>query len=123
MKKLLILFLVAFLFSCLGHKLHEQGSAKPKVIRIAYQLGHLPDIVAKNKHFFEDEFSKDSIEIEYKKFDYGPPIIEAFITKNEDIGTVGDQPAIIGWAKGADTKIVGNITGGGDKMALLVPLN
>ena len=96
---------------------------KPKVIHLAYQLGHLPDIIAKNKHWFEDEFKADSITIEFKKFEYGPPEIEAFAAGNIDFGSIGDQPAIIGWAKGVDVQIVGNILGSANIMALLVPEN
>jgi sulfonate transport system substrate-binding protein len=121
MKQFVILLSVVFFLSCSGRRDQSRDSIKPKVIRIAYQLGHLPDMVAKNNKFFEEEFKKDSIKIEYKKFDFGPAVSEAFVTKSVDIGTLGDQPAIVGWAKGADIKIVGNLTGGGDKMALLVP--
>ena len=94
---------------CSNHSNQASENHKPKVIRLAYQLGHLPDIIAKNKHWFEDEFAKDSIAIEYKKFDFGPPEIEAFSAGQLDIGSIGDQPSIIGWARGVDIKIVGNI--------------
>ena len=108
---------------CSNHSNQASENHKPKVIRLAYQLGHLPDIIAKNKHWFEDEFAKDSIAIEYKKFDFGPPEIEAFSAGQLDIGSIGDQPSIIGWARGVDIKIVGNIVGSETLMALLVPEN
>jgi sulfonate transport system substrate-binding protein len=116
-----LLFAAFFLISC-GHvKKENEESSKPQVIRLAYQLGHLPDIIALHKHFFEEEFEKDNIRIVFKKFDYGPPEVEAFNAGELDFGSIGDQPAIIGWARGVEFKIVGNITGGEDKMALLVP--
>jgi sulfonate transport system substrate-binding protein len=110
-----------FWFSC--SQKQESPTGKPHEIRLAYQLGHLPDIIAMHKHFFEEEFEKDSIRISFKKFDYGPPEIEAFNAGELDFGSIGDQPAIIGWARGVEFKIVGNITGGENKMALLVPEN
>jgi len=116
------LFLGLIIITSCSHSKHEkEANSKPKVIRLAYQLGHLPDIIAIYKHFFEEEFAKDSIKIVFKKFDSGPPEVEAFNAKELDFGSIGDQPSIIGWAKGVDFKIVGNITGGEDKMALLVP--
>jgi sulfonate transport system substrate-binding protein len=114
------LLLSALFFVSCKQTVKEQPS-KPEVIRLAYQLGHLPDIIALHKHFFEEEFEKDSIRISFKKFDYGPPEVEAFNAGELDFGSIGDQPAIIGWARGVEFQIVGNITGGEDKMALLVP--
>jgi sulfonate transport system substrate-binding protein len=116
-----LLCISLFLASC-GQGQKEGGQAdRPQVIRLAYQLGHLPDIIALHKRFVEDEFAKDSIKIKFKKFDYGPPEVEAFNADELDFGSIGDQPAIIGWARGVEFKIVGNITGSEDKMALLVP--
>jgi sulfonate transport system substrate-binding protein len=116
-----LLCISLFFASCGQAKKESETPFKPKVIRLAYQLGHLPDIIALHKHFFEEEFEKDSIRILFKKFDYGPPEVEAFNAGALDFGSIGDQPAIIGWARGVEFKIVGNITGGEDKMALLVP--
>jgi sulfonate transport system substrate-binding protein len=115
--------LCASLFFTSCTQKQELASGKPREIRLAYQLGHLPDIIALHKHFFEEEFEKDSIRISFKKFDYGPPEVEAFNAGELDFGSIGDQPAIIGWARGVEFKIVGNITGGKNKMALLVPEN
>ncbi|MDR1810014.1 MAG: aliphatic sulfonate ABC transporter substrate-binding protein [Prevotella sp.] len=110
-----------FLSACGEAQKEDKRTDKPQVIRLAYQLGHLPDIIALHKRFVEDEFAKDSIKIVFKKFDYGPPEVEAFNAGELDFGSIGDQPAIIGWARGVEFKIVGNITGSEDKMALLVP--
>jgi sulfonate transport system substrate-binding protein len=112
-------------FGCLNPrgKSVQQGKEKPEVIRLAYQLGHLPDIIAKNKQWVEQEFKDDNIAIKFSKFEYGPPEIEAFAAGNIDFGSIGDQPAIIGWAKGVDVQIVGNVMGSQNIMALLVSEN
>ncbi len=122
LKVLLILILIISACSNSGDK-NKQGTEKIKVLRLAYQLGHLPDIIAKNKHWFEEEFKNDNIKIQYKKFDFGIPEVEAFVAHNLDFGSIGDQPAIIGWANGAGYKIVGNNQGGSNLMAVLVPYN
>ena len=98
-----IIFSIVIVSACSNHfdKNTTGGKEKIKVLRLAYQLGHLPDIVAKSKHWFEDEFKNDSIEIQYKKFDFGIPEVEAFVAHKLDFGSIGDQPAIIGWANGA----------------------
>jgi sulfonate transport system substrate-binding protein len=121
MKKYLIVFSAVFLLvSCRNNK---NVKTKPEVIRIGYQIGHLSCIIAKHKYFFDEEFKDDSIRIEIHKFDYGPPEIEAFNAKQLDIGTIGDQPALVGWAKGVDIKAVANSNGGEERMALLIPDN
>jgi sulfonate transport system substrate-binding protein len=112
-----------FLASCGGHGTVQQKKVVPKlkVLRLAYQLGHLNDIVAKSKHWFEEEFKNDSIEIQYKKFDFGIPEVEAFVAHKIDFGSIGDQPAVIGWSNSAGYRIVGNNQGGSNLMAILVP--
>jgi sulfonate transport system substrate-binding protein len=119
--RIILTGLLISLFFCLSCTKNKEPLTKPREIRLAYQLGHIPDIIALHKHFFEEEFAKDGIRISFKKFDYGPPEVEAFNAGELDFGSIGDQPAIIGWARGVPFKIVGNITGGEDKMALLTP--
>ncbi|MDR0699844.1 MAG: aliphatic sulfonate ABC transporter substrate-binding protein [Tannerella sp.] len=120
MKKILTAFLCIYvLFSCREKAI----KSKPEVIRIGYQIGHLSCIIAKHNRFFEEEFKNDRIRIDLRKFDYGPPEMEAFNAKRLDVGTIGDQPALVAWAKGIDIKVVANSNGGEERMALLLPYN
>ena len=70
--------------------------AKPDAIRFGYtsSISNSLFYVAKQMGWFEEEFKKDGITIEYDKFINGPPVIEAFAGGRLDIGQVGDQPAI-----------------------------
>jgi sulfonate transport system substrate-binding protein len=120
MKKIgITLLTILSLCSCRNNAENE----KPPIIRIGYQIGHFSCIIAKHKLFFEEEFAKDSIPIDIRKFDYGPPEVEAFNANRLDIGTMGDQPAMIGWARGVGIKVVGNSNGGEERMAMLIPYN
>ncbi len=126
MKSLFLFVLIFAIFSgCTDRprKSNTIGERKPEEIRFAYMLGHVPCIIARHKKMFEEEFKNDHIQIEFRKFEFGPPLVEAFNARQIDIGTMGDQPTIMGWAKGVDYKIVGNSNGGNTKMALLVPEN
>lgn len=82
---------------------------KPDKIRLAYSTSLTSElmIVAKQMGWFEEEFQKDGIAIEYNKFMNGPPIIEAFNGGRLDAGQVGDQPAIQAKANHIDIKVVG----------------
>jgi sulfonate transport system substrate-binding protein len=115
-----LLCIICSFFSC-----QEKNTVKtkPEAIRIGYQIGHVSCVIAKHNRFFEEEFKNDSIRIEIRKFDYGPPEMEAFNAERLDIGTIGDQPALVGWAKGIDIKVVANSNGGEERMALLIPYN
>jgi sulfonate transport system substrate-binding protein len=85
---------------------------KLKTIRIGYIMNHVPLVLGKELNWFKNEFDKDSIKIEYHLFEVGPPLIEAFAANRLDIGTVGDQPAIVGWSNGIKIKAVGNFAAG-----------
>lgn len=97
----------------------KSNTNKPKVIRIGYLIGHIPPIINRQLGWFDQEFKKDNIKFEYVKLASGPPLVEAFIANRVDFVTVGDQPALVGWAKGANIKVVGNAMGG-YVMALIV---
>ncbi|MDR1335709.1 MAG: aliphatic sulfonate ABC transporter substrate-binding protein [Tannerella sp.] len=85
---------------------------RPQAIRIGYIGGHSQAAIIQQLGWFEEEFGRDSIRVTLQRFDYGPPEIEAFLAGDLDFGTVGDQPAIVGWAKGVDIKAIGSISGG-----------
>ncbi|OPX43344.1 putative aliphatic sulfonates-binding protein precursor [Ruminiclostridium hungatei] len=100
----------------------SNSAAKPEVIRIGSIIGTISTI-AKEQGFFEEEFNKDGIKVEYQSFTSGPPITEAFISNKLDIATYGDQPAIVAAANGAGVKAVGSFTGGYDKLALVAQID
>jgi sulfonate transport system substrate-binding protein len=90
----------------------DKGKAeaqKPAKIRFAYTTSMTGELImiARQQGWFEEEFAKDGIAIEYNKFMNGPPVIEAFGGGRLDIGQVGDQPAIQARANGIDIKAIG----------------
>lgn len=85
------------------------STTKPKEINIGYQPGinHTLLIVAKNQGWFDEEFKKDNIKINFQSFVSGPPMMEAFAGGRLDFGQVGDQPAIQARANNTDIKGIG----------------
>lgn len=96
----------------------EATLEQPEVIRVGSIIGTISTI-AYEQGFFEDEFSKDGIKVEFQTYTAGPNITEAFIADGVDIATYGDQPAIVAAANGAGITAVGTFTGGYDKLALV----
>jgi sulfonate transport system substrate-binding protein len=105
------LIIAILLASCSSNKKKDVPD-KLKTIRIGYIMNHTPVILGRELNWFRDEFDKDSIKIEYYLFEIGPSVIEAFAGDRIDIGTVGDQPAIVGWSNGIKIKAVGNFASG-----------
>ncbi|AJA49187.1 putative aliphatic sulfonates-binding protein [Clostridium pasteurianum DSM 525 = ATCC 6013] len=85
------------------------STQKPKEISIGYQPGinHTLLIVAKNQEWFEEEFKKDNIKVNFQSFVSGPPMMEAFAGGRLDFGQAGDQPSIQARANNADIKGIG----------------
>ena len=100
-------------------------SAQADEIRIATQpIPHYaPIFVAKHKKWLEEELAKVGARpaIKWSSFAAGPPINESFAAGQQDIGFLGDTPAIIGKAAGIDTRIIGLTSSGPRSLAVIVP--
>jgi sulfonate transport system substrate-binding protein len=101
------------------------GAAVPKAkeVRIAIQpsLALVPIFIVKQKHWLEDELTKDGITVKWSSFVSGPPENESFAAGQQDIGFIGDTPAIIGRSAGLNTRVVGVASVGPKTQALVVP--
>jgi sulfonate transport system substrate-binding protein len=93
----------------------------PAKIRFGYQPGHTLILISKIHGWLEEEFAKEGIKIEFKKFISGPPIIESFASGRLDIGFVGDQPAIQARANNINLKAVAIYSSGYRQAGLVVP--
>jgi sulfonate transport system substrate-binding protein len=100
----------------------EEIEEQPEVISIGSIIGTISSI-AYEQGFFEEEFSKDGIKVEFSTFTAGPNVTEAFISDSLDFATYGDQPAIVAVANGVGITAIGTFTGGYDKLALLAGTN
>jgi len=103
------------------------GAASANEIRIATQPipQYAPIFVAKQKKWVEEELNKTGGKpaIKWTSFSAGPPINESFAAGQQDIGFLGDTPAIIGKGAGIDTRIVGLTSTGPKALAVVVPTN
>jgi sulfonate transport system substrate-binding protein len=94
-------------------------------IRIATQPTPFcaPIFVARHKGWVEEELAKVGARpaIKWVSFAAGPPMNESFASGQQDIGFLGDTPAIIGKAAGIDTRIIGITSSGPKTLAVIVP--
>jgi sulfonate transport system substrate-binding protein len=82
-------------------------------------------LIAKHKGWLEEELTKVGAKpsIKWTSFAAGPPMNESFAAGQQDIGILGDTPAIIGRAAGIDTRIIGITASGPKSLAVIVPTN
>ncbi len=97
-------------------------------IRIAYQPSPLYALlfVAKANKWVEEELQKSNLadtKVKWSVFAAGPAINESFAAGQQDIGFMGDTPALIGKSVGIDTKIVGLSVSGPKGQGLIVAAN
>jgi sulfonate transport system substrate-binding protein len=94
-------------------------------LRIATQPSPFcaPIFIAKQKKWLEEELVKSgsNTTIKWTSFAAGPPLNESFAAGRQDIGILGDTPAIIGKAAGIDTRIIGLTSSGPKTLAVVVP--
>ena len=87
----------------------KPSATAEKVVRIgsfSVAVDYGPYLVAKNKHWFEDDLKTEGIKPEYTLFQSLPPINEALATDKVDIVFEAESPAIVGRAAGIDLRIV-----------------
>ena len=115
---------LTLLFAVLSVNL-AAGNATANEIRIATQPSPFcaSIFIAKHKGWLEEELAKTGAKpaIKWTSFAAGPPMNESFAAGQQDIGILGDTPAIIGKAAGIDTKIIGITASGPRSLAVIVP--
>jgi sulfonate transport system substrate-binding protein len=123
MKRTLQLLALMILTALFGGMLTTAAQANE--IRIATQPSPFcaPIFVAKHKGWVEEELAKVGARpaIKWTSFAAGPPMNESFAAGQQDIGFLGDTPAIISKAAGIDTRIIGITSSGPKTLAVIVP--
>jgi sulfonate transport system substrate-binding protein len=79
-----------------------------KEIRIALQPipFYAPIFVVKEKGWLEEALKPQGIAVKWSSFSAGPPMNEAFAAGQQDVGVMGDTPALIAKAAGQDTRLI-----------------
>ncbi|PKU25478.1 aliphatic sulfonate ABC transporter substrate-binding protein [Telmatospirillum siberiense] len=100
------------------------SAAAAEEVRVATQPIPLyaPLYVAQHKGWLEEELNKarpgTTVKLSY--FNAGAPINESFASGLQDIGLLGDTPALIGKSAGIDTRIIGKPSAGPKTIAVIV---
>lgn len=102
--------IMALSFVGCGNSTSTKSSEKDKVVLNIGDFSSWPTtsqvIVAEHNGYFKEEFEKDNIEVNIKRFLNGPAINEAFAAGAIDVGPVGEQPALTGVVNSKSLKII-----------------
>lgn len=121
-----ILWLLLFTtFSFTGYGKIKSAGITTNELRIATQPGphYAPIFVAKKKGWLEAELKREKVSVKWTSFLAGPPMNEAFAAGQEDIGLLGDTPAIIARAAGQDIRVIGLASRASKALAVVVRKN
>jgi sulfonate transport system substrate-binding protein len=95
-------------------------SQEAQVVRIGYQPSSSVLLVGKAKGFYEKEFLKDGVKVEWQPFLSGPVMIEAAAGDRVDLLAVGNMPPLVARAGGIDLKVIAKAAFNPATNALLV---
>ncbi len=123
MKKRLIcligtILLILGLFTGCG----TQGGVSTGRVRIAIQpsAAFVPLFVAKEKGWIEEALLKEGVLVEWKEFASGPPMNDALLAGDVDLGVIGDVPVVTVCAPENDVEVIGIAAQAADSYAILV---
>jgi NitT/TauT family transport system substrate-binding protein len=78
----------------------------PDRITIAYQfgIGYAPLLIIKQQRLLEKAYP--GLKVEWKQLASGTPITDGIIKGDIQIGAMGTGPMLVGWARGANWKVI-----------------
>jgi sulfonate transport system substrate-binding protein len=103
---------------------HGNGAPRTGGMEVRIALQPIPQFaplyVAKEKGWLQEEFLRQGAIVKWSSFPASFPMNESFASGEQDIGLMGDAPAIIGRAAGMDTRIIGRASSGPTAVAVVV---
>jgi sulfonate transport system substrate-binding protein len=90
-------------------------------VKIGYQgSGGLPGKIREEK-WYEEEFGKLGVKVEYAEFQSGPPMTEAMASNRLDFAGLGNMPIIAAQAAGIQFTVISQALEGKNNVAIIVP--
>lgn len=114
-----IIILIVSLSGCISQQQAEGVKLTEITIGVQPSTHQIAEMVAMDKGWWQDTFSKYNItETKDKLFPSGPPEMQAMLGGELDIAYVGAAPAISAISKGLDAKIVAAVQTSGSALVL-----
>ncbi|WP_211745691.1 aliphatic sulfonate ABC transporter substrate-binding protein [Paenibacillus sp. Marseille-Q4541] len=78
---------------------------------------------AREEQWFEKEFAKHGVKVEWAEFQSGPPMTEAMASNRLDFAGLGNMPIIAAQAADISFKVISQSLEGKNNVAIIVPAN
>lgn len=78
---------------------------------------------AREEKWFETEFEKLGVKVEWAEFLSGPPMTEAMASNKLDFAGLGNMPVVAAQAAGIPIKVISQALDGKNNVAIIVPAN
>ncbi|AEI43198.1 aliphatic sulfonate ABC transporter substrate-binding protein [Paenibacillus mucilaginosus] len=101
-------------------KPQEQPGTRVQV-RVALNGSLNPLLLAKEKGWLEEGFSKLQADVVWSQFTSGPPLLEAVVSGRVDLSFLGDGAAITGISNQLPFEVIGLLSEGRQLNSILVP--
>ncbi|MFF2483219.1 aliphatic sulfonate ABC transporter substrate-binding protein [Paenibacillus sp. NPDC058071] len=76
---------------------------------------------AREEKWFEDEFGKLGVKVEWSEFQSGPPMTEAMAANHLDFAGLGNMPIVAAQAADIKFKVISQLLEGKNNVAIIVP--
>lgn len=119
---LLAIVLLAGVFTGCTQKKQNVSQNGKVHLNIAIQPvpGYAPLYLLQDKGWLEEALKEKNVKVTFTEFESGPPENESFVAGQQDIGVMGNVPAIAGIAAGQNRSIIGISYNGEKTEATLV---
>lgn len=97
------------------------GGSKDSVVRIGVQGSGGLFGKAREEQWFEKEFAKHGVTVEWAEFQSGPPMTEAMASNRLDFAGLGNMPIIAAQAADISFKVISQTLEGKNNVAIIVP--
>lgn len=97
------------------------GGNKDSVVRIGVQGSGGLFGKAREEQWFEKEFAKHGVTVEWAEFQSGPPMTEAMASNRLDFAGLGNMPIIAAQAADISFKVISQTLEGKNNVAIIVP--
>ncbi len=125
-KAMTLLLAVALMASCVtgcGSSSPKQSNepassntteAEKRVVRLAIQpsCAFIPFYIARENGWIEEAMEELGVDVVWSDFESGPPMNESFAAGQQDIGVIGDVPAVTAVANGQENVFIAAEEGG-----------
>ncbi|OAB40165.1 aliphatic sulfonate ABC transporter substrate-binding protein [Paenibacillus antarcticus] len=124
---IVLLILSVFTTACANSEKTEGTDAKNKYEGLTVKIGVQGSGglfgKAREEKWYETEFEKLGVKVEWAEFLSGPPMTEAMASNKLDFAGLGNMPVIAAQAAGIPIKVISQAIDGKNNVAIIVPTN